>query len=252
MSVESILRKFVATVIVWSVCSFQVLHAGSFQVDPIRITLAGQSSSALLTVRNEGEGKSRFQVGVFAWDESAQGEMILSPTEDLVYYPNLLTIDPGEERKIRIGTNNTKVAKELSYRIFVEELPPPESQNITGVRILTKMGVPIFIRPEKTIVEGQIELMTLVGSEFVFEVKNLGNIHMLPKEVLIKAVGSNGENVTESQQRAWYILAGGSREYRVKLPKEECSKIKNLTVEVNLEQKSLKEAFPLPRGACKS
>jgi fimbrial chaperone protein len=119
-----------------------VAPAGTFQVNPIRITFSPKSSSALLTVRNDSTEKIRFQVGVFEWDQTPQGEMLLNSTDDLIFYPNLLAIDPGEERNIRVGTNKFIVASEKSYRIFVEELPPVENSDHSGIRILTKWVFP--------------------------------------------------------------------------------------------------------------
>ena len=61
----------------------RVAHSGTFQVNPIRITLSRQSSSSLLSVRNDSTEKIRFQIDVFAWDQNPKGEMVLNPTEDL-------------------------------------------------------------------------------------------------------------------------------------------------------------------------
>jgi fimbrial chaperone protein len=82
-------------------------------------------------------------------ESNAKGEMLLTATDDLIFYPNLLAIEPGEERNIRVGANKSIVATEKSYRIFVEELPPAEKSDHSGIRILTKMGIPVFIQPAK-------------------------------------------------------------------------------------------------------
>ena len=95
----------------------------SFEVSPIRVTFLPNESTALMTVRNEGDGRIRLQISVMAWDQDKQGEMLFKPTDDIIFYPTLLTVDPGSQRNLRLGTNNVKVAKEQTYRIFVEELP---------------------------------------------------------------------------------------------------------------------------------
>lgn len=229
----------------------RVAYSGTFQVNPIRITLSRQSPSSLLSVRNDSAEKIRFQIGVFAWDQNPKGEMVLNPTEDLIFYPGLLALEPGDERRIRIGTNDLMVVSERSYRIFVEELPPLENTQSHGIRILTKMGVPIFIQPSKPTVQGRLDQMGFRGSEFFFEIKNLGNVHFFPRTVRVKGAGSQGDIFLERELQSWYILAGGTREYRVEIPRADCEKIQSLTVEVELEDKTLKEKIPLPPQTCK-
>jgi len=150
--------------------------------------------------------KVRFQVGVFEWDQSPDGEMLLNPTEDLIFFPNLLAIDPGDERNIRVGTNRSIVSTEKSYRIFVEELPPAEKSEAQGIRILTKMGVPIFIQPAKQLLQGQIEQMKLGEGKFYFEIKNVGNVHFFPRFVRVQGKDPMGETLLGRELQPWYIL----------------------------------------------
>ena len=232
------------------VCTGAAL-AGTFHVNPIRIMLSPRNSSALLTVRNDSTEKVRFQVGVFEWDQTPQGEMLLNPTDDLIFYPNLLAIDPGEERNIRIGSNKSIVASEKSYRIFVEELPPAEKSDHSGIRILTKMGIPVFIQPAKQSVQGQVADPKISETEFSFEIKNAGNVHFFPRTISVQGRGPHGETILASQLQPWYILSGGVRKYSVEIPQGDCHKLQSLMVEVELEGKSLKETFSMPLHVCK-
>ena len=125
--------------------------ASSFNVNPTQIFLTGKATSALLTIRNDSDDTLRFQLSAFAWDQSATGELLLEPTTDVVFYPALLTLAPKEERKIRVGRTAPAGNVEKTYRIFVEELPALDESGVNGaaVRMLTKMGVPIFVRPAR-------------------------------------------------------------------------------------------------------
>ena len=228
-----------------------VALCGTFHVNPIRIFLSAQSTTALLTVRNDSAEKVRFQVGVFEWDETPQGEMLLNPTDDLIFYPNLLAIDAGEERKIRVGSTKSIVASEKSYRIFVEELPPVEKSDHSGIRILTKMGIPVFIQPAKQSVQGQVADVKLSETEFSFEIRNAGNVHFFPRNISVQGRGPQGETILASQLQPWYILSGGVRKYSVEIPQGDCHKLQSLLVEIELEGKSLKETFSVPLHACK-
>jgi len=228
----------------------EIAGASSFQVNPIRITLTPQGSSSLLAVRNDGNERLRLQVDFYAWDQSKQGEMILNPTDDLVVYPSLLTVDAGNERNVRVGTKSPVVSKEKSYRIFIEELPPTTKRVDSGIRILTRIGVPIFIQPQLPKPQALIEKVAVHKSEILFEVINRGNAHFLPRGIRVKGTDSTGINALERNLDPWYILAGGSRQYRLEISPSDCSKIKDLTVEVELEEKSLKQQFSLPANFC--
>src|SRR5262245_34105720 len=71
-----------------------VASAATFTVDPTQIFLSGPSGSALLTLRNESTQTLSFQLSVFSWAQSRTGEMQLQPTQDIVFYPPLLTLKP--------------------------------------------------------------------------------------------------------------------------------------------------------------
>lgn len=249
--ISSSTRRFMA--ILLCLFSWSQVRAGlasSFEVSPIRVTFSPQEPTALMTVRNEGDQRLRLQVTVMAWDQNKQGEMVLKPTDDIIFYPNLLTLEPGAQRSLRVGTMGAVVAKEQSYRIFIEELPSNVKLQFTGVRIITKVSIPIFIRPAKAQVKNQIERIALRGSDLTFEVKNQGNVHIQPREVRVKGTAADGSLQLERKIPGWYILAGGLREYRIDVTKAECMKIRDLIVEVDLEDKPFKETFAVPPGAC--
>jgi len=228
----------------------EITGASSFQVNPIRITLTPQGSSSLLAVRNDGNERLRLQVDFYAWDQSKQGEMILNPTDDLVVYPSLLTVDAGNERNVRVGTKSPVVSKEKSYRIFFEELPPATKRVDSGIRILTRIGVPIFVQPQRPKPHALIENLGVHKSEILFEVINPGNVHFIPRAIRIKGTDSTGINALERNLDPWYILAGGSRQYRLEISPSDCSKIKDLTLEVELEERILRQQFSLPANSC--
>ena len=77
--------------------------ASNFNVNPTQVFLSSKATSALVTVRNDSTDQLRFQLSVFAWDQSPSGELVLTPTDDIVFFPSLLTLGPNEERRVRVG-----------------------------------------------------------------------------------------------------------------------------------------------------
>jgi hypothetical protein len=110
--------------------------------------------------------------------------------------------------------------------------------------------VPIFIQPQPPKSHASIENVAVHKSEILFEVINRGNVHFLPRGIRVKGTDSTGVNTLEKNLDPWYILAGGSRQYRLEISPSDCSKIKEVTVEVELEEKSLKQQFSLPANTC--
>jgi fimbrial chaperone protein len=62
-------------------------------------------------------GRSRISVSVFAWGQGPSGEMQLEPTDDIVFFPTLLTLKPKETRRVRVGSATTQDVREKTYRM---------------------------------------------------------------------------------------------------------------------------------------
>ena len=225
--------------------------ASSFSVNPTQIFLTPRATNALLTLRNESDEPLRFQLTAFGWDQSPQGEMKLVPTQEVVFFPALLVLAPKESRNVRVGVTMPAAAAEKTYRIFVEELPPlAPSDSPAAVRVLTKMGVPIFVQPARIRPEAGLRDLAVKNGVFTFEVGNSGNVHVLPQSVRVRALSRAGDVLLDKSMEGWYILAAGTRAYDLKLPAPECQGIAALTVDVQLGATSLKERLEVPAGAC--
>jgi fimbrial chaperone protein len=226
------------------------VDAATFTVDPTQISLTGRTGSVLLTLRNESQEPLRFQLSVFAWNQSPSGEMKLDPTEDIVFFPAILTLQPAETRRVRVGSVTSPESLEKTYRIFVEELPPPDPGS-TGVRVLTKMGIPIFIRPAKPQATAVLQEVGQIDGRIHFTLANTGTVHFVPQSVTVE--GFDGTTQTFSQEMSsWYVLAGGRREFELAVPDAACKHITSLAIVVDLGSAKLQERLQTPRGTCSS
>jgi fimbrial chaperone protein len=235
-----------------ALCQVELAWAANFTVDPIRLIFSPKTRSAILTLRNQSTEALRFQLNSFAWDQSPNGEMQVVPTEDIVFFPTLLSLAPGESRNLRVGPTTPFATTEKTYRVFVEELPPLETPEggPTGVRVLTKMGIPIFLQPTKVVQQGHIEGMVVRQGKLSFQVKNTGNVHFVEQQVQVKGVGQAGDSLFDQEKAGWYVLAGGLRTHELDLPKDTCAKIRIVAIEVHTEGKTFQERFEMPPGAC--
>jgi fimbrial chaperone protein len=228
-------------------------EASSFTVNPIKISLSGREQSALLSLLNQSDEEVRFKIAPQEWKQSPKGEMQLHDTKDIVVFPTLLTLGPKQERKLRVGSTVSPGESERSYRIFVEELPPlrsPKTESQSQVRVLTKMGIPIFIEPGKPAVAGAVERLGVAKRILGFAVKNTGNVHFLVQSVRVKALDAAGGTTFEKKLDGWYVLAGGIREWEVEIPKDACAKTKGFAVDVQAAETKFNSRLVMPAAGC--
>jgi fimbrial chaperone protein len=237
----------------------RVARASQFHVVPIRVDFNGSTNTALLTLTNQSSEDLRFQVRAFQWGQDAKGDMDLKPTNDIIFFPALLTLKPGEERKVRIGSKAHPTAVEQTYRVFFEELPPlekPEDQKGAQVRIVTRMGVPVFIEPVSRKASADVANFAAQYGKLTFDVKNAGNVHFVAQHVRVIATDAAGKSVFDKQRDGWYVLAGGMRSYDLDLTPAECASIKSVAVEVMTdlstkpEEALVKRTFAVPANNC--
>jgi fimbrial chaperone protein len=225
--------------------------AATYTVNPTQLYLSAKHTSTLLTLRNGSEQPLRFQLSVFAWNQSESGDIELSPTSDIVFFPALLTLRPGEERKVRIGAVARPGQSERTYRIFVEELADPQgAEDGAAVRVLTKMGVPVFLRPEKERAQASLDGLVLRGDTLSFAISNSGTVHFVPQSIRLEGVAATGESLFRQEVAGWYILAGGRRHFTVTLPRESCARLTSVLVAMEIGTTGLKEHLQTPAGAC--
>jgi fimbrial chaperone protein len=228
-------------------------RAATFTVSTVQIFLSAHTKSEILTVRNASDAPIRFQASVFAWDQSAQGEMALAATRDIVLFPTLFALKPGEERNLRVGTATPPAANEKTYRLFIEELPGQTSESGTPgqVTIRTRLGIPIFIRPPKEVVAGRVEQVETRGGRLTFSIRNAGTVHFLTQAIHVTGLDAAGETVLETKLEGWYVLAGGTRLFDLELPADTCPRLKTVAIAAHTPQTSFTERVDLPSVACR-
>jgi fimbrial chaperone protein len=221
------------------------VRAANFDVAPTLLTLSDKAASTTLVITNRAAEELRFQVTAFAWNQRADGEMILAPTKDIVFFPAMLALRPKEARQIRVGAKVKPGSVERSYRLFVEELPPVarnQKEENNTIRVLTKMGLPVFVQATAPKVTPSLTPLQVSGRELTFSVKNAGNTHLRVQKVLLTARNA-GKTVHSEELPAWYVLAGGVRTYSVKLPDAACKAATSLEVQMQSESGSPKTAL---------
>ena len=232
----------------------QKAWASNFSINPVQVKISPGVTSSLVTLRNESPQSLRFQISAVSWAQNDRGEMQLTPTQDVIFFPSLLTLAPGEERKVRVSTKTVPGTTEKTYRLFFQELPALQTSGnqtaATQIAMLTRVGIPVFLQPAQVVVQASLSGLATKTGRFSFQVNNTGNSHFSARVVQVTGYNAAQQPIFKQELPGWYVLAGGTRIYEGELPKADCAKIQNLKAEVQTDNQSLQATIALPKGAC--
>ena len=196
------------------VAGVNVVSAASIGVSPVRATLSANQKIETITVRNTGSELMSVQLEVMSWSQQ-DGEDVFTATREVLANPPIFTVPPSGSQLIRAGLRRAPDARrELTYRIFLQELPPPPSPDFNGAKMLMRLSVPVFVLPE---VAAQSTLRwqaarTLDGG-LKISLTNIGNAHIQILNFSLSLPGS--AQPWTIQQTSTYVLLGQSRDWIV-------------------------------------
>jgi fimbrial chaperone protein len=222
----------------------------NFSINPIRIFFEGGKKTDILRIKNESPNIAALQINAVAWTQDEKGDNIYSPTADILFFPKLMEINPEEEKIIRIGKKVSRSDTERTYRLFIEEIPDNSKLETTAVKILMKVGIPIFIPPIKTAASGAIENIELSRSSLRLGVKNEGNTHFIIKSMKVDGKDGAGKEVYAVEKAGGYLHHGKSKEFTFEIPKDVCHTLKALNVHIDTDRLMMEKQIEIAGDIC--
>lgn len=227
--------------------------AAGLQVAPIGLTFTPGSPAQGLWLTNTGNEVLNAQVRVFDWTQE-DGKDVLTSTQALVASPPMLSLPPGARQLVRVIRTDAASSgvNEDAFRVLVDELPPAEQAEQTGVRYVMRHSVPVFIEPSANVPDVATVAAALHwslvrdGDGIALQVRNAGNIHAQLSDVSL--LSADGTSLKITAGLLGYVLPDMTMRWALNIPVAQLGAGTQLKARIN--GKSFDQAFPvgdLPR-----
>jgi fimbrial chaperone protein len=192
-------------------------QAATLQISPVMIDMSADANATGITLKNPGEKPMYGQVRVFRW-EQANGEDVLTPTQDVVASPPLIQIAGNGDQLVRlVRTTPAPSAAEQSYRVLIDELPEPDAAPTSGVTIRLRYSVPVFVEPGADLGQPRLAWHLSRGAQnWTLQVENTGKKRA--QIAAVQLVDTTGKTYPINKGLLGYALAGHGRRWPVDLP----------------------------------
>src|SRR6266404_5758103 len=181
--------------------------AGSFQVNPIRVDMAKGATTAAITVRNDGEDAIVVQSSIVGWSQD-NGQEVYAPTTEALATPPIMTVPAGGEQIVRVGLRRAADPQhELTYRLYLQEVPPPPKPGFTGLQVALRVGLPVFVAPVAPGIR-RLEWSAQIRPDgtIVLAAQNTGNAHVQVTDFELGLPG--GVEPVAHESSLAYVLPG--------------------------------------------
>lgn len=213
---REILGLTLATVLMSGATPASAQGGGGLQVSPIRLDLGGKQRGGALTLTNNSEIRKTIQVDVFDWTQKGE-EDVHTPTRELLANPPLFFLEPGSSQVVRIGLAASAKASagERAYRVFLREVPEDKPVDAATLRVVVRLGVPVFVSPATAIapdLQWSGHLQT--DGSVIVALENRGTKHV--RVAQLKLLSSSGSEVLGEDPSMHYLLAGSHQRWQVR------------------------------------
>ena len=191
-------------------------HASSLQISPVMLELREGQGAAGITLRNPDDKPLYGQVRVFRWDQSIDDDS-LTPTQELLASPPLIEIPAHGEQLIRLVRRATaNPESEQTYRLLIDEIPPPDASTTSGVTIRLRYSVPVFVEPSGAPATPIVSWHLRRDQKgWVLRAVNDGKRHAQISAVQL--VNASGKAFVVEKGLLGYALSGRARQWHVEL-----------------------------------
>lgn len=224
----------------------EIVAAGSFQVNPIRVDMSAGVTTAALTIRNDGDEPVVVQLSVLAWSQETGADAYGATSEALVT-PPIATIAAGAQQIVRVGLRRAPdPRRELAYRLFLQEVPPPPKPEFNGLQVALRVSLPVFVAPLAP-ASRQLDWSARIEADEAIRLtaRNTGNTHVRISDFELRL--ANEEVQVAHEALLAYVLASQSREWLLRSQPGRIKTAKELRVKAITDAGDIEAVIKLDR-----
>jgi fimbrial chaperone protein len=194
----------------------QPAAAGAFGIAPTRLELAAAHRIDVLTVHNQDTAPALVQVRAFAWSQRS-GRDQYDETRELLVAPPVFELPARAEQIVRVALRrDPDVARELSYRVVLQEVPRPLPAGTSGLNVALRLTIPVFVAPARPAHSELVwQAHYLADSTVRIEAANQGGAHVQISNFDVQFAGSATPLAVSTAQ---YLLPGSQVSWIVAPP----------------------------------
>lgn len=192
-------------------CLATQAQGATLQVAPVKIDFVPGQNAAGVALTNPGETPVYGQVRVFRWDQDANGD-VLSPSAEVVASPPIIQLAGRGQQLIRlVRVQPGNLAVEQSYRLLIDEIPPPGTDKHVGVTIRMRYSVPVFVAPGNDTAPVLAWQVVRQDGQWLLRLDNRGQRHTQVGALTLEDASGKAQQV--SKGLLGYALAGHARQW---------------------------------------
>jgi P pilus assembly chaperone PapD len=117
-----------------------IAAAGDFAINPMRVDFAPGQRAAEIKVQNFDKVAVRFRVRA----SDCEGAICTAPTNELLYFPRALEIQPGEARIVRVGLRSfTPSARRFAVQL--QQVDISEAAEAAGAHVQLLLNIEVGV-----------------------------------------------------------------------------------------------------------
>ena len=191
--------------------------AAAFQVNPVRAHLEARHAVETIVVSNDSDTALRFEASLLRWEMAADGQWVLTPSDDLVLHPLYLEVAPRSPAPLRIGALDP-IAPDQPQRAYrIELMQQADQAAVAGpaLQILTKVSLPVFVGGAGE-AQPKLRAPRFADGSLVFVLGNGGGRYLPQQSAQARLLDASGRLLASPRIELGYVLAGA--ELPVTLP----------------------------------
>lgn len=195
-------------------------QSSNFSINPLRIYLDGKTRSGTVVLENQSDDALMVQTTMNSWSQQDGGDDLIVPTEDLVVSPPIFTVKAKSKQVIRVGNlKKPDASREASYRLYIDEVPPPRKPGDTGVVVAVRMSLPVFVAPSAVKAQSDLRWKAVPADakSISLNFSNAGSAHIQVTGIRVSL--PDGTTLAAIPSTMVYILPGHTHVFNIKTDK---------------------------------